>query len=261
MKFIRYAALGLLGILSSVQPQAQAAPPTRPLGTTQAAYMAAFEQHLVRTYAGAKLAQTGLNVQVLRKAMLGYYNLKNRGLAKRGVLTVIDFSRSSRQNRLWVIDLQRTRLLYHTLVAHGKNTGADVARTFSNRPGSEMSSLGFYLTGETYYGKHGLSLKLRGLDPKYNSNALSRAVVVHGADYVRPEFIRQHGRLGRSQGCPALPPQLSGDIIKTIKNGSVMYVQGPATVPYASNWLNMAEALPAFARTQGISPLVGQAGQ
>ncbi|KUG07732.1 murein L,D-transpeptidase catalytic domain family protein [Solirubrum puertoriconensis] len=262
MKLFRYAVLGLLCALSSWQPIAKAAPPpARTLGTTQAAYMAAFEQHLVRTYAGAKLAQTGLNVQVLRNAMIGYYNLKSRGLAKNSVLTVIDFSRSSRQNRLWVIDLARTRLLYHTLVAHGKNTGADLARTFSNRPGSEMSSLGFYLTGQTYYGKHGLSLKLHGLDPKYNSNAASRAVVVHGADYVQPDFIRQHGRLGRSQGCPALPPQQSASIIKTIKNGSVMYVQGPSSVPYASNWLNLNAALPAFARTQGISPMLGQAGQ
>ncbi|OON70366.1 hypothetical protein B0919_04315 [Hymenobacter sp. CRA2] len=217
----------------------------------------AFEQYLARTYVAAKLGPTGLSMPVLRNALIGYFNLRSRGLAKQPVLTVVDFSRSSRLNRLWVIDLNHSRLLFHTLVAHGKNTGEEFARTFSNREGSEMSSLGFYLTGQTYQGKHGLSLKLQGLDPRYNSNAADRAVVVHGADYVNQDFIRQTGRLGRSQGCPALPPAQAASIIKTIKGGSVLYVQGPSSVAYTSNWLNMNTALSAF-QPRGSGFSVGQ---
>ncbi|GAB2942146.1 hypothetical protein GCM10027048_03300 [Hymenobacter coalescens] len=257
MKLARYGLIGLLLLTAGLRP-ALAAKPAQVPSAAQAATTAAFEQYLLRTYVGARLAQTGLNVQVLRNALIGYFNLRSRGLAKRPVLTVIDFSRSSRQNRLWVIDLSRTRLLYHTLVAHGKNTGGDVAQTFSNRLGSEMSSLGFYVTGNTYQGKHGLSLKLRGLDPRYNSQAAERAVVVHGADYVSQDFIRQNGRLGRSQGCPALPAAQSASIIKTIQSGSVLFVQGPRSVPYTSDWLNLNAALPAFARTEGAAFSTGQ---
>jgi L,D-transpeptidase catalytic domain len=248
MKLTRTCLAGLLSATLGLQPLLAKAPSQVPTAT-QTAAVAAFEQYLLRTYAGARLAQTGLSLPVLRNALIGYYNLRSRGLARRPVLTVIDFSRSSRQNRLWVIDLDRTRLLYHTLVAHGKNTGEEFARTFSNREGSEMSSLGFYLTGNTYQGKHGLSLKLQGLDARYNSHAAERAVVVHGADYVCQDFIRQTGRLGRSQGCPALPPAESAGIIKTIKEGSVLYVQGPQSVAYSSDWLRLDGALPAFMRT------------
>ncbi|RTQ46043.1 murein L,D-transpeptidase catalytic domain family protein [Hymenobacter gummosus] len=250
MKLTRYCLTALLAATLGLQPLLAKAPSQVPT-VTQPAAVAAFEQYLLRTYAGARLASTGLSLPVLRNALIGYYNLRSRGLARRPVLTVIDFSRSSRQNRLWVIDLSRTRLLYHTLVAHGKNTGEEFARTFSNRPGSEMSSLGFYLTGDTYQGKHGLSLKLQGLDARYNSHAAERAVVVHGADYVGQDFIRQTGRLGRSQGCPALPPAESAGIIKTIKEGSVLYVQGPQSVAYSSDWLNLDGALPAFMRSAG----------
>jgi hypothetical protein len=257
MKLTRYCLAGLLSLSLAARPTQAKAPAQLPTAA-QAASLAAFEQYLLRTYTGARLAQTGLSVQVLRNALIGYFNLRSRGLAKRPVLTVIDFSRSSRLNRLWVIDLERTRLLYHTLVAHGKNTGQEYATTFSNREGSEMSSLGFYLTGDTYQGKHGLSLKLQGLDPRYNSHAAERAVVVHAADYVNQDFIRQTGRLGRSQGCPALPPAQAPAIIKTIKSGSVLYVQGPRTVPYASDWLNLNAALPAFARSSGTGASLGQ---
>ncbi|MCC3157126.1 murein L,D-transpeptidase catalytic domain family protein [Hymenobacter sp. 15J16-1T3B] len=258
MKFVRSCLAGLLLCTAGLQPTQADAPPAQLPAAAQPAAVAAFEQFLVRTYTGAKLAQTGLSVQVLRNALIGYFNLRGRGLAKRPVLTVIDFSRSSRQNRLWVIDLSRTRLLYHTLVAHGKNSGGDVAQAFSNREGSEMSSLGFYVTGDTYQGKHGLSLRLEGLDARYNSHAAERAVVVHGADYVCEDFIRQNGRLGRSQGCPALPPAQSAGIIKTIRSGSVLYVQGPKSAAYASDWLNLNAALPSFMRSPEVAGSVGQ---
>ncbi|GAB3825954.1 murein L,D-transpeptidase catalytic domain family protein [Hymenobacter jeollabukensis] len=257
MTLFRSCLAGLLLLTAGLRP-ALAAAPTQVPTAAQTVAVAAFEQFLARTYTGAKLAQTGMSVQVLRNALIGYFNLRGRGLARRPVLTVIDFSRPSRQNRLWVIDLSHTRLLYHTLVAHGKNSGGDLAQTFSNREGSEMSSLGFYLTGDTYQGKHGLSLKLQGLDARYNSHAAERAVVVHAADYVCEDFIRQNGRLGRSQGCPALPPAQSAGIIKTIKSGSVLYVQGPSSADYASDWLNLNAALPVFMRTMDVASSTGQ---
>jgi hypothetical protein len=223
----------------------------------KAFYTAAFEQHMLLTYAQSGLTATGMSVAVFREALIGYYNLQQRGMASaaKPLLTVIDFSRSSRLKRLWVVDLKKQKVLFHTLVAHGKNTGAEFANAFSNKNGSEQSSVGFYLTGNTYMGKHGLSLKLQGLEPRYNSNAASRAVVVHGAEYVCEEFVRQHGRLGRSQGCPALPTDQASNIIRAIKGGSVIYAHAPATVNYSSSFLQMDPALSAFARTQGLARL------
>jgi len=217
-------------------------------------YLAAFEQNLVLTYAQAGLTASGLSLPVFREAMLGYYSLQRRGTVTpaKQVLTVIDFSRSSRTKRLWVIDLRQQRVLFNTLVAHGKNTGEEFAEKFSNVEGSEMSSLGFYRTGRTYQGKHGLSLKLHGLDPSYNTNAHDRSIVVHGADYVSESFVQQHGRLGRSQGCPALPTNLSSEIIKVIKGGSAIYIHGPATANYNSDWLQLDGALLGFARSKGM---------
>ncbi|UOG77063.1 murein L,D-transpeptidase catalytic domain family protein [Hymenobacter tibetensis] len=217
--------------------------------------MAAFEQHVLTSYTKAKLVNYGLPANVYREALMGYYRLSQSGQASasRQTLTVVDFERPSREKRLWVIDLKNQTVLFHTLVAHGKNTGADLARTFSNREGSEMSSLGFYTTGATYQGKHGLSLKLNGRDPGYNTNAYNRAVVVHGADYVSEQFVRQHGRLGRSQGCPALPVNQSAAIIQAIKGGTVLYVHGPNEVSYRSEWLQLDPALLAFAQQQGLT--------
>ncbi|WP_303311466.1 murein L,D-transpeptidase catalytic domain family protein [Hymenobacter sp. BT730] len=218
-------------------------------------YLAAFEQDMVRSYAAAGLTVTGLQPAVYRKALLGYYNLnqRNPSAALRPILTIIDFSRPSTEKRLWVIDLSRNRLLHHTLVAHGKNTGENMARSFSNRPGSEMSSVGFFITGQTYTGKHGLSLKLRGMDAAYNSNVMERAVVVHGADYVSEQFVRQHGRLGRSQGCPALPAGQSSAIIQNIKRGTVVYAHAPEQVSYSSNWLTIDSALSFYAQQKGLA--------
>ncbi|WP_222940445.1 murein L,D-transpeptidase catalytic domain family protein [Hymenobacter sp. BT491] len=217
-------------------------------------YLASFEQHVMRSYAQSKLVTADLAPDVYREALVGFYNLQQRGVISpsQHVLTIIDFNRSSRLKRLWVIDLREQRLLFHSLVAHGKNTGEEFATAFSNREGSEMSSLGFYVTGHTYTGKHGLSLKLKGVDPGYNTNAATRAVVVHGADYVSEDFVREHGRLGRSQGCPALPSNESSDIIRAIYGGSVVYAHAPRGVAYQSNWLQLDPALLAFARSQGI---------
>ncbi len=162
---------------------------------------------------------------VLQKAVKGYYTLKSKGmLSNDGVLTIIDYSKSSVKKRLFVIDMERKRLLASSLVAHGKNSGKDRAVRFSNVPGSFKSSLGFFVTDRTYKGKHGYSLRLRGMEQGINDNALMRNIVMHGADYVSPDFIRKHGRLGRSHGCPALPYSEYRQVIDLIKNGSCLFI-------------------------------------
>ncbi|UOQ95927.1 murein L,D-transpeptidase catalytic domain family protein [Hymenobacter sp. 5317J-9] len=221
-----------------------------PAPAQRAYYQTAFEQQAAQLYAKLGLSSTGLPLTVFREGLVGYYNLRPAGKRASAppVLTLIDFSRSSQQKRLWVIDVEKAKVLFHTLVAHGKASGADVPLAFSDRNGSEMSSLGFYRTAPTTYtGKHGLSLKIKGLDPGFNTNAESRAVVVHGAEYVCEDFVKAHGRLGRSQGCPALPVAETAAIVKTIKGGSVLYLHGPARAGYRSRWLNLDTAVAAFA--------------
>ena len=162
--------------------------------------------------------------QSFYKALEGFNSLKNKGLIRNNILTLIDFSLSSNVKRLWVIDLSNNIILFNTLVAHGKNTGEEFATTFSNATSSFKSSLGLYVTGEIYTGKHGISLKLDGLDKGINDQARTRAVVVHGADYVSNTFIKLHKRLGRSLGCPAIPVEFTEKIIQTIKNKSCLFI-------------------------------------
>lgn len=158
------------------------------------------------------------------QALEGFYKLKEKGLVQRDVITLIDFTKSSNQKRLWVIDLENNVVLYNTLVAHGKNSGEEFANSFSNKSESFQSSLGFYITGEVYNGKHGMSLKLDGIERGFNDNARNRAVVVHGADYVSDSFIKNHQRLGRSQGCPAVPVEMNEKIINAIKGKSCLFI-------------------------------------
>lgn len=162
------------------------------------------------------------------EALKGFYLLKEKGLIQKDILTLIDFSLSSNTKRLWVIDLSTNTILFQSLVAHGKNTGEEFATAFSNLNSSFKSSLGFYSTGEIYQGKHGSSLRLDGLERGFNDNARERGVVMHGADYVSESFIRDHKRLGRSQGCPALPVELTDEIIQTIKNKSCLFIYHPS---------------------------------
>lgn len=168
------------------------------------------------------------NQQCFGEALKGFYSLKEKGIIKSNILTLVDFSLSSNVKRLWIIDLNSNIVLLQTLVAHGRNTGEEFANNFSNTPESFKSSLGFYVTGEVYNGKHGISLKLDGLEKGLNSNARNRAVVIHGADYVSESFIRDHKRLGRSQGCPAVPVQFASDIITMIKGQSCLYIYHPS---------------------------------
>ena len=164
------------------------------------------------------------------EALKGYYSLKDKGLIKKDILTLVDFSLSSNSKRLWVINLTTGDILFHSLVAHGRNTGDEFASNFSNASESYKSSLGFYATGEIYNGKHGMSLKLDGLEKGVNDNARARGVVMHAADYVSNSFIRNNNRLGRSQGCPAVPVELSEEIISVIKDKSCFFIYHPSRV-------------------------------
>lgn len=161
-------------------------------------------------------------------ALEGFTRLKEQGVIKKDLLTVIDFSKSSNTKRLWIIDMAAHKVLFNTLVAHGRNSGDEFANSFSNIASSNMSSLGFYATGEIYNGKHGASLKLDGLEQGVNSNARNRAVVMHAADYVSEQFIKMHHRLGRSQGCPALPNEVNGKVINLIKGKSCLFIYHPS---------------------------------
>ena len=172
---------------------------------------------------------------VLQTALAGYNVLLNsQSINRLEVITIIDFSLPSDRERLWVLDIINNQVLFCSLVSHGRNSGDLNAESFSNVPGSNASSPGFYTTGETYLGKHGLSLALDGLETNINDNARIRTIVMHGADYVSSDFIRRHGRLGRSLGCPAVPADQSKEIINTIKGGSCLFIYAP--VPeYTSN--------------------------
>jgi hypothetical protein len=164
------------------------------------------------------------SLPVLELALNGYAQLQDK--LKKPLLTVIDYSLPSTQKRLWIIDLRQQKILLHTVVAHGRNSGALLAEKFSNRPESYQSSLGFFQTGEAYQGKHGYSLRLDGLEAGINDQARARAIVIHGADYAKETVAATAGRLGRSLGCPAVPPDLSTPLIKLIKEGSLLFIYG-----------------------------------
>jgi len=160
-------------------------------------------------------------------ALKAFDRARRAGEIKRDVLTLIDYSRPSREPRLWVIDLARDAILFRELVAHGKNSGGDRATSFSNTPGSLKSSLGLFVTRGTYQGEHGYSMRLKGLQPGINDQAESRAIVIHGAEYVRPDIVGELGRLGRSWGCPALPTRVASDIIDHTKGGTAVFAYYP----------------------------------
>lgn len=172
------------------------------------------------------LRELNLEESVFNNAIRQYSRIAN-AQDNNSLLTIIDFSQSSNAKRLYIIDLKSRQLILQTYVAHGRNSGDEFAKHFSNIPESYMSSPGLYTTGHTYTGKHGLSLQLIGLDKGVNDNAAQRSIVFHGAPYVSEEFIRKYGRLGRSQGCPAVSEDLSAFVINLIKDGSCVYMYAP----------------------------------
>lgn len=173
-----------------------------------------------------------VNFLAFRQAVTGYNQIEQKS---KSILTLIDFTKPSTEKRLFVFDMKERKLLYSSVVSHGKNSGENYATSFSNEVGSYKSSLGFYLTGSTYQGKNGYSLLLDGLEKGINDRARERAIVMHGAAYANPSVCKSGRRLGRSFGCPALPPAVTKPVINTIKGGSVLFI-------YANNKEYMAKS-------------------
>lgn len=198
-----------------------------------------FTQYVGNIYEAANLQASGLDEAVFKKAITGYYNLKvsNKLSSNSSVITIVDLAKSSCTKRLWIVDLQKKALVLNTWVAHGQRSGDDMARHFSNDFESYESSLGFYVTDNVYTGKHGRSLRLNGMDEGFNNHANERDIVLHAASYVSPGTINALGRLGRSQGCPAVAPEVADRIIDTIKGRTVLFINGNDD-SYTSKYLN-----------------------
>lgn len=185
----------------------------------------------IRLYDSIGLGRSGLDVHAFEYAWRGYHNLLKKGLIrKKNVLSICDFSQSSSRKRMYVIDVLHKRLLYRTYVAHGQNSGSEYATSFSNEQNSFKSSLGFYLTSRTYYGRNGLSLKIEGMDTGYNDLASKRNIVLHGCSYAGPVHLQNYGSLGTSLGCPAMPASMSPKIIRAVRNGSCFFIYHPTKI-------------------------------
>jgi len=180
-------------------------------------------------YAEMDLEDSGLSHRAFQSAFIGYYKLKKKGLLRRThILTICDFSQSSSQQRLYVIDVRNRRVIYRTYVAHGINSGEEYASSFSNRMESCKSSLGFYITSSVYTGVNGLSLRIDGVDKGFNDNARKRSIVIHGANYVSLRVLRKYGVMGTTFGCPAIPSEMTTQIIPVVKNGSCFFIYYPS---------------------------------
>jgi hypothetical protein len=194
------------------------------------------------------LAAPTMRPEALRAALSAWGALYFRGEVSRPLLTVIDYGLPSTVKRMWVLDLTTRRLLFNELVAHGRNSGEDLARSFSNEEGSLKTSLGAFVTGATYNGKNGYSLRLRGMEPGVNDRAEARTIVLHGAPYVGEAFARRQGRLGRSYGCPAVSPAIARTLIDVIKNRTLLYAWHPS--------IKQAEAPDGLAHTVAVLGLL-----
>lgn len=162
-----------------------------------------------------------LNYQAFEQGLKGMNQVENRS---NNILTVVDFSKPSNEKRLYILDMDKKEVLLSSFVSHGKGTGDLYARSFSNKEGTLKSSNGFFLTGESYDGKNGYSMRLYGLEPGRNNNAYARTLVVHAARYADESFLEKYGRLGRSKGCLAVPRKINAKIIEMIRGGSICYV-------------------------------------
>lgn len=195
-----------------------------------------FEDSVQHLYQAINLQEYNLSYPVFRYAMIGYFTLEQEGrLNGKKLISIIDFTKASTEKRFYTVDLENLQVKFHEYVAHGKNTGENSARSFSNLVHSNQSSMGFYITGETYVGSKGYSLKLDGQDKGYNDNMRARAVVMHEADYVSEAWIKKYGRLGRSQGCPALRKEISKKVIDTIKNQTLIFAYSDDTAYLSSS--------------------------
>jgi len=174
-------------------------------------------------YSSLAHAAPELNPDVLKHALSAMQCAVGNGLERSERLAVIDYSQPSTARRLWIFDLRKQTLVLRDLVAHGQKSGENFATQFSNREGSYQSSLGLFRTQESYEGAHGYSLRMDGLEPGFNDRARERAIVIHAADYVSPLWSKREGRIGRSQGCPAVRPQVARQVVDKLKGGQFMF--------------------------------------
>jgi L,D-transpeptidase catalytic domain len=199
-----------------------------PVSAKKAAKAVAFAAEVSTLYQEFDLQEIGLNKKAFEYALKGYYYLlEHHWLNRPNILSICDMSQSSRSKRLYILDMDQKTVLVNTYVAHGRNSGTEFARSFSNNPSSHKSSLGFYITQGTYYGNNGLSMKIRGMERGFNDRALGRNIVVHGSQYVGPDFLEMNQFCGRSYGCPAVPADESEEIIDLIKEGSCLFIYHP----------------------------------
>jgi L,D-transpeptidase catalytic domain len=209
--------LGMTTLSTPPVKQAEPAPVPAPVSNTV-------------LYDNLRLDTLSLSREAFLYATQGYKNMLAAGeLSNDRILSIVDFSLPSSQKRLFIIDMESGKLLFNTWVSHGRNSGTDMATRFSNNPESFQTSLGFYITGNTYRGEHGYSLKLEGQEQGINDNALLRKIVIHGAAYVNQRTIAQKGYIGRSLGCPAIPDKLHKAIINVIRDGSCLFLYSPDT--------------------------------
>lgn len=206
--------------------------PVKSHSSAAAAKAAAFAAEVTNLYQQFNLQELGLTKKAFQYALKGYnYLLERHWLNNPNILSICDMSQSSRNKRLYVLDMENKTVLVNTYVAHGRASGGEFARSFSNSSSSHKTSLGFYVTEDTYYGSNGLSLKIRGLERGFNDRAIGRGIVVHGSEYVGPDFLQMNRFCGRSYGCPAVPADESETIIDLIKEGSCLFIYYP-TVKY-----------------------------
>jgi L,D-transpeptidase catalytic domain len=194
-------------------------------------------------YDSLHLVDFGLSKAAFKEGLDGLSLLVSTGeIQNDGILSIIDLSLPSSKKRLFVIDLNICKLIFITYVSHGRNSGKEIATQFSNKPHSYKSSLGFYVTGNTYFGHHGYSLRLNGKEEGINDNACSRGIVIHGASYVNERIAKNQGYIGRSEGCPAIPKTLHRKIIEKIKNGTCLFMYSPDKFYEAHSKMNLASA-------------------
>jgi hypothetical protein len=180
-------------------------------------------------YEELQLGDAGLNEKVLEYALIGYHHLLKRNeIQNPDILTICDFSQPSSQKRMYVIDMNARKLVSRNYVAHGASSGEEFATSFSNAPESHKSSLGFYVTTNTYVGENGLSLRLDGLDRGFNSLASERNIVIHGAPYVSERILQKYGVMGTTYGCPAIPEEITRDLIPVLTGGSCFFIYYPS---------------------------------
>lgn len=222
------ATLLIAGTLLISGIRSQASPNTTTPTHTNTTVDPTEKSAAVAVYEEMNLCDAGLDQHVFEMALKGFEKLRNEGrTGSDSVLAIVDFTKPSRQKRLFVIDLKAKKLAYHTYVSHGKNSGLEYATRFSNKPSSHMSSLGFYVTRKTYQGSNGYSLQLDGCEKGVNDKALSRAIVMHAAAYASEQIANGRGYIGRSFGCPAVPAPLHRPIIDKLKDGNVLFMYYP----------------------------------